>query len=107
MSVPISSRSSRKAASKGRFARVDSALRHLPGRQHRHVDASADKHLARARFNSMMPTPGRYPGVVARHTNAREAALARGRQFTTRPLNSAMPRSMSTARAADSRPACP
>src|SRR5437868_4319086 len=32
----------------GCLARIYSALRHLPGRQHRHVDTSADEHLARA-----------------------------------------------------------
>ena len=87
-----------------RLAGVDPALRHLPGGEPgRHIDAAADKHLCRRvqqhdadrrldkTRNSLSE---RVTAAVARSRRAGGCA-----QFTTRPLNSEMPRSMSTARA--------
>src|SRR5579862_217366 len=73
-----------------RLAGVDPALRHLPGGQpRRHVDAAAGKDAAVA-----VDQDDADPGTVF----GERIVGGRNAQFTTRPLNSAIPRSMSTAR---------
>src|SRR5690349_2161631 len=74
------------------LASIDPALRHLPSRQPRHIDPSGDKNFA-------LPVEQHDPDS---RTIAKGLRLSRGHpepraQLMTRPLNKAMPRSMSTA----------
>jgi hypothetical protein len=75
-----------------RLAGVDAALRHLPCRQpRRHVDAAAGENQPRA-VDQDDADPG---SVIGKRIDAGGSAQL----FAVRPLNSAIPRNMSTARA--------
>src|SRR5208282_299249 len=81
------------------LARVVSTLRHLPSRHHRHIDTTSDKDLAAA-VQQHYADRRAVSRFLARHLPLRcgEARSRGGPQLTTRPLNNAMPRNMSTAR---------